>query len=288
MAIPVPNWDGIKKELDTEFIRTLKQNLVFAALMPQPRFVRDLGVQVLEAKAFGESSGGWIAMDTPEFQPIDEAGPSTLQHKIPVMGRDVTVGEREMLAEQYAGVDTVEAEEKAFGLAKDIDDFLAFGNAKLGIKGILNAAGIVTVDNSASTNWTVANDAVKDLNASVAQLLNKEHYGPFTLMMHPLDSDLFGAFITNTSVQLEDKLNKSIQPGIVYSKRITQGNAFLVEFNARNFRPILPKNIGAVGRPLRRTKVDELTQSMSMRWMTALGLQLRHEDGVCKIVFDRA
>lgn len=287
MAIVTPQWEGIKKEMDREFNRTLKENLVFAALMPRPRFVRDLGVQVVENVKYGEDTGAWIAMETPEFQPTGMGGPTVSLDKIPLMGKDLHVDERQRLAEEFAGVDTVQAEEKAFALAKEIDDFLAFGNTKLGIKGILNHGDILTYDNSASTDWTVANDAVADLNAAVAELLDAEHYGPYALMMNPLDSDLFGSFITNTSVQLEEKLNRNIRPGIIYSKRIVQNNAYLIEFNARNFRPIVPRNVGAVGRVLTREKTDELTGALSMRKLTALGLQIRHGDGVQKITFDR-
>lgn len=288
MAQAVPDWEGIKREIDREFIRTLKENLVFASLMPPPRFVRDMGIQTLEAKSYGEETGkSFISMEVPEFQPTDGAGPATVTIKIPKMGRDMHYSEEQALQAAASGVDTVEAEEKAFSMARDIDDFLAFGNTDLGIKGVLNHTDVLTVDNSASTNWTVGSDIVKDLNAAVAKLLDKQHYGPFVLALNPLDSDLLGAFITNTSVQAEDKLNRTIQPGIVYTKRVAQNKAYLVEFNARNFRPVVPRDIGAVGRPLRREWTDPITGAMRMRKMTALGLQIRHGDGACAVTFDR-
>lgn len=292
MAYPTPQWDGVKKEIDREFIRTLKDNLVAASLFEAAgaiRYTRDLGVQAVDAVSFGEESGAAVSMNIPEFHPTDGAGPTTNPDLVAIYTKDAKVTERERLAAESVGVDTVEAEEKGYALAKEIDNALLFGTglATVGNRyGILNHPSILTVDNSGTTNWTTGNDAVKDLNAGVAKLLNANHQGPITLMMNPLDSIAMGSFITNTSAQVDSKLNSLIRPGILYSKRISSGNAFLVEINSRNFRALVPRDIGAIGRPQRRTDVDEITGTMRMRWLTALGLQNRHPDGVVKVTFD--
>lgn len=288
MIVIPKEWEGIKKEVEREFVTNLREELIFAPLMPAPRFVRDIGVQAVESYTDIEDSGAWVDMEMPEFQPTAMGRGDVRLDKIPLFGKDVSTSERQRLAEEAAGLDTTEAERKGRALAVEIDDFLAFGNAKLGIKGILNHGDILTFDNSAATDWTVANDAVGDLNGAVAELLAAKHRGPFSMLMNPLDSDLFGAFITGTSVQLDEKLNRSIRPGIIYTEKVPQNNAYLVEFSRRNFRPIVPRNIGAVGRPLKRAKVDELIGSLHQRFWTALGLKIDHGDGVQKIIFDRA
>lgn len=290
MATPTPAWEGVKIDFDKAFVRALREELIAPELFPgTPRLVRDLGVQAFNFRELPEDTGATISMTIPEFQPTDGAmGPETLG-EIPVFVKDAKVDERERLAMEVTGLNTAEAEEKGIALAKEIENYLLFG--KTGgpgaTTGILNDPGILVTDFSGTTDFDNGNDVVKSLNAAIAISMSNRFRGRKRIVMNPLDFDVLGAFITNTSVQVEEKLNPNLNRDVLFSERVTQGNLFLITPSPTNYRAVVPRDIGAIGRPQRRSDVDAITGTMRMRWLTALGLEKRRPKAVHKVVFDR-
>lgn len=293
MATPVPGtWENVKIDTDRAFVRALRENLIATELFPgRPRLVRDLGVQAFNFREIPEDTGATISMAIPEFQPTDGAMGAETVGEIPVFVKDAKVTERERLAMEYTGLDTVEAEEKGIALAKEIEQYLLFG--KTGgpgaTTGILNDAGILSTDFTGTTNFTVGNDVIKSLNAALATSMVNRFYGRKRIVMNPADFDLMGAFITNTSVQVEEKLNPQLRgTAPLFSERVTAGNLYIIDVSPTNYRAVVPRDIGAIGRPQRRSDVDEITGTMRMRWLTALGLEKRRPKAVHKVIFDRS
>jgi len=287
--IPSPDWDNIIRQIDYTFVRTLRRRLTAVPLFT-PYQVRDLGVKTLNWKRYNDdAAGATISMTIPGFSPTAGTGPDTFTLDLPVFTKDSHWDLRDRLAAAASGVDTVEADIKAFSLAQDINAYLYRGrtNGPGATVGILNHADILTVDNSASTNWTVGNDMVKDLNFGIKTLMNAQHWGPYTLLMNPADSDLWGGFITNTSAQARDRKPDLIQ-NVIYDKECDVNQAFLIEVDPINYDAVVPSEFGEVGRVNRLVRSDPILQDLDMRWMTALAPRVKHGDGVLKLTFDRS
>lgn len=279
MATPTPNWDGVIRELDTTFVRTLRRKLTAAPLFT-PHFVRDEGVKTLQYKSYpDDDTPTTISMEVPGFSARSGKGPTTATVDVPILTRDVHWDKRDRLAAEFTGIDTLEADNQAFALARDINDYLLKGHGAT--PGILNHGDVQDATADTGGNWTVGNEMVKDLNVALRYLTVAEHDGPAVLMMSPEDEDLFGSFITDTSVQVREKMPGRVS-NILYDKAIAAGEFYLVEPDARNFDAVVPKPIGGVGRVVRKTRSDEVLEDLDIRWETYLVPRIRHGDGVVK------
>lgn len=263
--IPSPDWDNIIRQIDYTFVRTLRRRLTAAPLFT-PYQVRDLGVKTLAWKKYNDdAAGATISMTIPAFSPTAGTGPDSFTLDLPVFTKDSHWDVRDRLAAAASGVDTVEADIKAFSMAQDINTYLYKGRTggPGAATGILNDSAVVAVDNSSSTNWTVGNDMIKDLNYAVKSLMNAQHWGPYTLLMHPADSDLWGAFITNTSAQARDRKPDLIQ-NVIYDKECAQNKAFLIEVDPVNYDCVVPSEFGEVGRVNRLVRSDPILDRKSV------------------------
>lgn len=286
MATPTPEWDGVIRELDTSFVRTLRRKLTAAPLFT-PHFVRDEGVKTLQYKSYpDDDSPTTISMEVPGFSARAGKGPTTATVDVPILTRDVHWDKRDRLAAEFTGIDTLEADNQAFALARDINDYLYKGHGST--VGILNHPDVIDATGDTGSNWAASgNNAVKDLNTALKKLTVAEHDGPVVLLMSPEDEDLFGSFITDTSVQMREKMPGRVS-NVMHDKAVSAGEFYLIEPDPRNFDAVVPRPVGGVGRVTRKTRSDEVLEDLDIRWETYLVPRIRHGDGVVKGALARA
>jgi len=287
MSYPVPNWDGMVRAVDAKFVEVLRRPLPALALFAGKEFrVSDLGIRTLEWKKISDDlAGAVISMDIPALSP-DRGGTTDDSIQIPVFTKDLHYDERDYAAATRSGMDTVAAERASYAMAIEVNKYLLKG--RTGGPGaaisILNHPDLLTHD-ATGGNFENAADVSKHLNKAIAKLLDKQHMGPFTLLMHPLDQDLWGNFIGQTSVTLRDALPPLVN-GVLYDKDgAAQGEMYLIEPSSVNYDVVTPVGLGNVQR---RVKVDPIMGSVDVRFLTALVPRVKHGDGVCRIDFDRA
>lgn len=275
--IPTPDWDGVIREVDRTFVRTLRRNLTAAPLFT-PHVVRDLGIQtVVWQKWPDDASPTTISMAIPGFSARSGKGPTSEKVDIPVLTRDAYWDQRQRKAAEYAGIDTIEADNHAFAMARDINDYLYLGFED--VPGILNHPDVLDVIADTGNNWTVANEAVQDLNFGLKSLGVAEHAGPVVLLTNPANEDLLGSFVTGTSVQLMEKIPGRVS-NILYDKAVAADRFYLIETDPRNFDAIVPSEVGTIGRVNRITDSDPIIDDLKIRWMTAIVPRIRRGEGV--------
>lgn len=287
MSYPVPDWDNVKRVVDTRFLNTLKKNLTAAQIFT-PFRVRDLGVKSVQRWKIDEQPGAKISMEIPAFSPTS-GKTSSYSVDLPIISKDGFMEERDRLAAAQVGLDTQDAAEKGYAMAVEINEYLYKGKAPGPATGLLNHADRLLLDNSGTKNWTIGNDMVKDLNEADALLADKEHVNePRVLLMNPKDKDLFGSFFTSTSVQVREKLQAQglNLASVQYDKVVAQNKAYLIAVSPDNFQAVTP--YAGVGATEYMAEVGEFGKHLKYRWMTALAPWIHRGTCTVEVTFDRA
>lgn len=178
--------DELWARIDAAVVDTAKQSLVARRFLP----------------LYGPLGSGAIAtkIDAPDREEVLEDGFGAFSGRryseIPQLYEDFWLYGRDMSAAERDGIplDLSVVKNAAVRLCFREDGLVFYGNAKLGIDGLLTAKGVNTQKRS---DWSAGEGAFTDVAAAIATLLGKQKIGRHTLV---ISQDLY--------VQLQ-----RIQPG---------------------------------------------------------------------------
>lgn len=296
--IPDRTFEDFITEVQDDFVEELRRRLTATQFFSET-LVRDLGVKTYEWREINDTDEDVsISMEIPEPSQSDAGTIEKQSLDIPVLKKDIHYDGRDWLAYQAAGLDTVDAQQKARRLAEEVNDYLYYGDSN-GVgpsTGLLNDSDILTLDNSGSTDWTQPDDVLADLAEAKRELLENFHRGPYTLLMDPFDSDLFPRRRANTDTTVEESIPDNIQ-GPVFDHVINNqtgtdstsssgGRAYLLEAAPDNFDAVTPFGVGSVRREVMEGN-NMMGEGVWVRFLTALAPRVIRPTSIIEITFDR-
>lgn len=288
------------KQEEQGFVRKFRRDLIAARYFTHTP-VKSLATTKLEWREISDSAGAHISMEIPALKAQDGLTVTRREAEIPLFTKDLTWGGRALDAIKAGQMDIEESRQAALAMAEEINDFLFYGEGDASgpatapvatAEGILNSTGALSVDNSATTNWTNPTDVSDDLSDAIKELLVKGHTperGQYVLFMNPADSDLLMRWRAETDRQTKDILPQVIGAP-VFEGTVPQNKAQLVAVSPDNFDVVGPMGMGDV-----RTFRDDpgevgnmMGKPLWVRHLWAGTVRIKRPDFRVDITFDRA
>lgn len=300
MASPIPEFtDNARRALDRAFVRALRDELTATQVFTSEKGNSvPLGVETIEWKDVGSAEDVAISMDfpVPNADALGTITTSTLE--IPLFSKHRKYDRRDWDAVQRSGMDTVVEEEFARAMAEELNEFLYFGTQGSDGTGgtqlpgpntsILNDANRLTVDNSGTTNWTLAEDVITDLAEAIRELRDNSMQPPFKLLMSTADSDIFFQFDSNTNFQTDERMPAVIQRPVLFDDDISANSAFLIDARRQNFDYFFLDEGGDLGLPTQEEWTEQGGAVLWKRWWHGVAPRVRHPENCVEITFDRS
>jgi uncharacterized linocin/CFP29 family protein len=195
--------------------------------------------------------------------------------QLPIIFKDFKIFWRDVEADRHLGIplDVSTAAVAAADVAVQEDELIFNGSADLGLAGLLNTEGRLTVGMG---NWQEGGGPLADAVKAVNALITAGHYGPYAMAVNPF---LYGQTVRiygNTGMLELDQLKALLRGNIYPSSAVRENRAVVVATGMQNL------NL-AVGQDL----VTSYTASESMnhifRVFETLALLVRRPDAICTI-----
>lgn len=295
--IPLAGLQGFVTQVETGFVQALQRKLTATQFFEYTP-TNDISIQSIDWREISDQANNVrITMEIPTLEAQDGSNITKKSLEIPLFTKDLTYGGRAWNAYKRAGLDVEDARQAGRIMAEEINDYLYFGANGAALPGpatgLLNNVDIASHTDAyaATTNWTVVDDMVNSINASITKLLVDEHQGPFVLLMNPADSDLFNRFraVGGGDRQAIDYL-PSLVRGPFYDKAVATNTAYLFEPGRDNFDAVGPFSPGEV-----RTFSDDpgeaglmMGKQIWIRHMSGIAPRVKRTSAIRKLTFDRA
>lgn len=147
--------------------------------------------------------------------------------RIPVLFRDFAIDTRELLAFRDAGnpLDPSMAARAGHAVADAEDTLIFYGDAELGIQGLVNVEGNLRV---APSNWEEGGAAYIDAVRAIEQLLNGGHHGPYG-MACAFDRYHTLIRVHQSGLTALDQVSRVMQAGVYPSLALEPGMVVIVQ-----------------------------------------------------------
>jgi uncharacterized linocin/CFP29 family protein len=152
---------------------------------------------------------------------------------LPQLYTDFKITWRDVETDRQMGLplDVSAASIAAGSVAMQEDALIFNGSKELGLEGLFTAAGRSTVKIG---NWDEPGSGLADAVKAVNQLAGAGHYGPYAMVMSPVQFGKLIRIYGNTGTLELDQIKALVTGGIYYSNAIGGQKAVLVEVGAKN------------------------------------------------------
>lgn len=153
------------------------------------------------------------------------------------------------------------------------DNFIFNGHKGLGIPGLLNSPGSLSIERG---DWKTPGPAVKDVYSSISKLLESNHHFPYALIV---SVDLYEALLkpVRESPVLElEQISKICEDGVHWSPQIPAGTAAVISTGSQNFDL-------AVAEDLQIAYLGPADMNYRFRVYESLVLRVKRPTAVCVI-----
>ncbi len=154
--------------------------------------------------------------------------------RIPLIYKDFILHWRDVKwsLDARSPLDVANAVRAAHQVGDAEDDLIFNGNKDLGIHGLLNCPGSLSVKGG---DWSKAGDPVKDVYAALKKLLDANHHFPYVLLTSvDMYEQLLKPVKESPVLELE-QLSKLCSDGVVWSPQVPTGTAALLSTGSQNF-----------------------------------------------------
>ncbi|MDD4691911.1 family 1 encapsulin nanocompartment shell protein [Eubacterium aggregans] len=250
-----PFGDTLWNDIDTHVVKNAKKFLVGRHLMP---LYGPLGAGILE-----------VNVDTKREEAFDGGIARTCGRSMVdllqiyedfwLFWRDLEEDER-----LNTPVDLSSVDQAAQTLAQREDEIIFFGQEQLGIKGLCNSEGVITM---ARDDWSVGQDAFLNITKGISQFYESGIIGHYALAMGP---DLYYSLqriLPETGVMEIDRI-RGLLDGRVYVSRALMGKAILLCGEAQ-FMDL------AIGQDMTTAYVEYAELNHHFRVLETLALRLK-------------
>ncbi len=233
------------------------------------------GVESVPLETIKEDQPAEIDLEgRPDNKPITTHEKETYI-RVPLIYKDFLLHWRDVKWSQDIGapLDATNAVRAAHQVG-DAEDRLIFnGNQTLGMKGLLNYPGSLSVKRS---DWKTAGAPAKDVYASISKLLEADHHFPYALVT---SVDMYEALLkpVKESPALElEQLGKLFADGIMWSPQIPEGTAAVISTGVQNFDI-------AVAEDLQIAYLGPVDMNYRFRVYESMALRVKRPTAICVI-----
>ncbi len=275
--MPIANKSPLTDEqiafLQTEMVREARRTLVGRRLLGIYGPLGG-GIESVAVEQYGPDEDAEI-----EFQgrtdpkPID--GAPEVYLRIPILYKDFVLHWRdvEFASKVGAPLDASRAIRAAHAVADREDTLLFSGDSRLGIEGLLNAAGRKTV---ARSDWSKYGSAYRDMVRATETLLENNHHRPFALALSAEDYALLVQQREGQFAPELDSILRLCDDGVYTSPTIPRGKSVMLSTGDQNFDI-------AVAEDLTLSYLGERDQDYPFRVYECLTLRIKRATAICTI-----
>ncbi len=194
---------------------------------------------------------------------------------LPQLYTDFKIAWRDVETDRQMGLPVdVSAAGIAAGVVASQEDALIFnGSKELGLEGLFTASGRSKVK---AANWEEPGSGLADVIKAVSQLAGAGHYGPYAMVMSPVQ---FGKLIRvygNTGTLELDQIKALVTGGVYFSNVIDGQKAVLVEVGSKNLSL-------AVGQDLTVGYLGAEKMNQLFRVLETVALLIRRPSAICTL-----
>lgn len=198
--------------------------------------------------------------------------------RVPLIYKDFMLHWRDVQWSQdmKAPLDMTNAVRAAHQVGDSEDDLIFNGHKELGLYGLLNYPGTLSVKRS---DWKVDGAPIKDVYAAISKLLQANHHFPYALVT---SVDMYEALLkpVKESPALElEQLGRLIDDGIMWSPQIPSGTAVVISTGMQNFDI-------AVAEDLQIAYLGPVDMNYRFRVYESLVLRVKRPTAICVIRAD--
>ncbi len=192
------------------------------------------GVESVPLETIGKDDRAEIDLEgKPDPRPI-RTHETERYIRIPLIYKDFFLHWRDVTWSQDMGapLDPTNAVRAAHQVGHAEDNLLFNGSKDMGIHGLLNSPGSLSVDGG---DWKKAGAPVKDVYAAISKLLDSSHHFPYALVA---SVDMYETLLkpVKESPVLElEQVNKVCGDGVHWSPQIPAGTAAVISTGPQNF-----------------------------------------------------
>ena len=153
--------------------------------------------------------------------------------QLPLLYADFKVSWREMETDHKLGlpIDASSAAIAASAVATQEDALIFNGNEELGIEGLFTATGRLV---NKIGKWDEPGAGLADIVKAIGCLSGAGHYGPYAIVMSPVQYGKLVRAYANTGLLELDHVKALLTGGVYYSNVITGEKAVIIETGAQN------------------------------------------------------
>jgi len=233
------------------------------------------GVESVPLETIGKDEKAEIDLEgKPDPRPI-RTHETEKYIRIPLIYKDFFLHWRDVTWSQdmKAPLDGTNAIRAAHQVGHAEDNLLFNGSKELGIHGLLNAPGSLSVEGG---DWKKPAAPVKDVYAAISKLLDASHHFPYALVT---SVDMYETLLkpVKESPVLEiEQVNKVCGDGVHWSPQIPAGTAAVISTGAQNFDI-------AVAEDLQIAYLGPSDMNYRFRVYESLVLRVKRPTAVCVI-----
>lgn len=224
---PAPPIDepGVYQAVEEGFITALRQPLAgYAIYADKETRTGDWWNEELKWRDIAEMDDVQVSMDFPPVS-ADSTSTSTNTVQMPILSKDLQMGGRRARQMVASGLDPQVFREQAWAMAKETNSYLLTGTDS---DTAGNSTGLLDTGGTTSGgDWSNHDTMNQDLGNAIAQVLDRNHTSPFTLMLNTVDADVLNIFIGDGPDRMVDHLPNQVNRVLV-DKNVTAGEAHVI------------------------------------------------------------
>lgn len=206
-------------------------------------------------------------------QPV--TGANEIFLRVPIVYRDFVLHWRDVAFAKKLGapLDASRAIRAAHAVADREDTLIFNGDARLGIEGLLNAKGRISVPRG---DWSTYGAAYRDVVKATEALLERSHHRPFALAIAAKD---YARFVQQREGQFApeiDAIARLCDDGVFTSPTIPEGKAVLLSTGDQNFDIAITEDLSL-------TFLGERDQDYPYRVYEGVCLRIKRPSAICTI-----
>lgn len=195
--------------------------------------------------------------------------------RVPIIYKDFLLHWRDVCWSQdmKAPLDVTNAIRAAHQVGHAEDALLFNGCEELGITGLLNSPGCLTVD---SGDWKQDRASVRDVYSAISKLLEANHHFPYALVTSMDQYENLLKPVKESPVLELEQISKLCDDGVFWSPQIPAGTAALISTGSQNFDI-------AVAEDLQIAYLGPADMNYRFRVYESLVLRVKRPTAICVI-----
>lgn len=158
-------------------------------------------------------------------------------------------------------------------VAQREDDLIINGHAELGYRGLTNVEGREVLPRR---DWTQMGAAFDDAVAAMQRLISRGFYGPFAMVVSPMNYALMARVYANTGVLELEQVRKIMSAGIFQTPVISDNTVLVVSVGPQNFDLVIAQD-------LITAYLESVNLNHPFRVMETIVLRIHRPGAICTL-----